>query len=53
MLGSDDVFWWMCHPKISMGMKNTTPMTHNACELEKLKWEFYLKMYYLYRNHNK
>lgn len=39
--------------KISMGMKNTTPMTHNACELEKLKWEFYLKMYYLYRNHNK
>lgn len=32
--------------KISTGMKNTTPMTYNGCELERIKWEFYLKMYY-------
>jgi radical SAM protein with 4Fe4S-binding SPASM domain len=32
--------------KISMGKSNNTAMNLNECELEKLKWQFRLKLYY-------
>jgi radical SAM protein with 4Fe4S-binding SPASM domain len=32
--------------KISMGKSNDTAMNANQCELEKLKWVFFLKLYY-------
>ena len=32
--------------KISVGKNNVTSMNENECNLEKLKWEFYIKLYY-------
>jgi len=31
--------------KISLGVTNQSAMSANECELEKIKWEFYLKLY--------
>lgn len=32
--------------KISMGTEPNLPMTQENCSLEKIRWEFYLKLYY-------